>query len=1053
MLPRGLGREMAAASARGNRRAGAVSEYKGTTTLAPGINAFLSPAINPRSKPAMGVVSDGSLGTGKVTSSGATFTIPASAGAQVGGNLFESFSQFNLIENQVADFQGPSTVADIIARITGGNASSINGSIESSVQGANLFLINPAGIMFGPRASLNLTGAFTVATADEVKIAGGGNFNASLGGNEMLTAGAVTGFGFGAPAPVSFSGSELIVPVGTGLNVVAGNVTLDGATLGAPSGRLSVFATGSVSLTHGSTLAISGAGGGVAVVRAGAITLDDSGIASVNTGSAAGGDITVNADNALSLLNGGDILSQANGSGAGGNVVVQAAVLAVEGYDGARFSAIEADAAAGAGNAGNVTVTAGPITIGDAGVIVSSTYSAGDGGKLAIAASSLSIDGAGTSTFFTGITSENEPGSTGSAGTLAIVVAGEITVEAGGEISAGTFSSGNGGNLAIQARSLDIDGSATPTLSTSISSGSLEAATGRPGNLDITITGWMTVSGGAGIDTDTVDAHKAGDLTVHAGALSILGDVNNSTFISSDTFGGGNAGNVTISAGSILIDGRSTATSTQISAQSNFSATGAGGTVTINAGYLLIQGDGSIATDTFDNQSAGDIVVHAGAITILGDPAYNTGITSDSIGGGKAGDITLFAGSILIDGQDYSPGTDISAETDETGMGGKITIKSGSLVMQGGAEIDTDTNDNENAGDLVINAGTISIYGNPANDTFISSDTYAGGNAGNVTVSANTILIDGNNRGTFTGISATSEIGATGNGGNVTIDAGALSIEGRGAISSTTYSPGNGGDVTVTAHALAISGAESGIFSQSLGSAPAGAAGGISIQCEDLTVNAAGAISANAAASSAGDITVNAQKDATIEDQGTISSSAGVGGGNITVTAGDLLYLLDGSVKAEAGALRQGSGNTNFGNGGNITLASEFIVLNDGLISANAAAGQGGNILLETRYYLNSGSSITATGATSGTITITSPELDLSGALVGLPSAPVDAGSGLQESCATALDGDFSSFLAVGQGDVEAAPDEAQGGSGNGGRELGKRPAHRKPGHGTASGL
>ncbi len=210
-------------------------------------------------------------------------------------------------------------------------------------------------------------------------------------------------------------------------------------------------------------------------------------------------------------------------------------------------------------------------------------------------------------------------------------------------------------------------------------------------------------------------------------------------------------------------------------------------------------------------------------------------------------------------------------------------------------------------------------------------------------------------------------------------------------------------------------------------------------------MNAQGAISADAAASSAGDITVNAQEVATIEDQGTISSSAGVGGGNITVTVGDLLYLLDGSVKAEAGALRQGNGDTNFGNGGNITLASEFIVLNDSLISANAAAGQGGNILLEASYYLNSGSSITATGATSGTVTIASPELDLSGALIGLPAAPVDAESGLQESCAMAVSGDFSSFLAVGQGDIEAAPDQAQGAAGDGGKDPGERSGHRRP--------
>jgi filamentous hemagglutinin family protein len=183
---------------------------------------------------------------GKVSFNAGTYSIPASVGTRMGGNLFESFSQFNLAQGQVADFLGPSSVQDIIARITGGR-SSINGTIESGIEGANLFLIDPAGVLFGPAASLDIGGAFTVSTADYMKLAGGGRFNASLGGEEMLTAGAVNAFGFSsaAPAPVSFRGSQLEVPTGTGLNVIAGNVTLDGATLFAPSGGLTIFSAAS----------------------------------------------------------------------------------------------------------------------------------------------------------------------------------------------------------------------------------------------------------------------------------------------------------------------------------------------------------------------------------------------------------------------------------------------------------------------------------------------------------------------------------------------------------------------------------------------------------------------------------------------------------------------------------------------------------------------------------------------------------------------------------------------------------------------------------------
>ena len=236
LLPHGFRKEAAGILIRGGRvKAGGLAGDKGTITVAPGINAFVLPAP---STPGTGVASDGSLGKGKVSYNGGTYSIPASVGTQVGGNLFESFSLFNLLQNEVADFEGPAGVQDIIARVTGGSASSINGTIESDINGANLFLINPAGVMFGPGASLNVSGAFTVSTADYVKLADGGRFNASLVGNDMLTAAAVSAFGFAgaAPAPVSFSGSQLIVPEATGLNVIAGNVTLNSAELGASSG-------------------------------------------------------------------------------------------------------------------------------------------------------------------------------------------------------------------------------------------------------------------------------------------------------------------------------------------------------------------------------------------------------------------------------------------------------------------------------------------------------------------------------------------------------------------------------------------------------------------------------------------------------------------------------------------------------------------------------------------------------------------------------------------------------------------------------------------------
>src|SRR6185369_5036494 len=95
------------------------------------------------------VVTDGTLGRAGALS-GPTFQITPDLGRQMGGNLFHSFSKFNIAESEAAHFSGPANVQNILARVTGGSASSIDGTLRSEIPGANLFLMNPAGVMFGP---------------------------------------------------------------------------------------------------------------------------------------------------------------------------------------------------------------------------------------------------------------------------------------------------------------------------------------------------------------------------------------------------------------------------------------------------------------------------------------------------------------------------------------------------------------------------------------------------------------------------------------------------------------------------------------------------------------------------------------------------------------------------------------------------------------------------------------------------------------------------------------------------------------------------------------
>src|ERR1041385_1872390 len=186
-----------------------------------------------------GVVLDGSFGTSGPLP-GPNFMISANYGRQIGGNLFQSFSQFNLNNLQSATFTGPSSVHNILARVSSGGPSSIDGTIRSDIQGANLFLMNPAGVIFGEHAQLDVSGSFAVTTANYLKLADGGRFNASLGGGDVLTSAPVSAFGFLNPnvGSVSINGSSLNMPDGKSFAVIGGDISVGDATILAPSGLL-----------------------------------------------------------------------------------------------------------------------------------------------------------------------------------------------------------------------------------------------------------------------------------------------------------------------------------------------------------------------------------------------------------------------------------------------------------------------------------------------------------------------------------------------------------------------------------------------------------------------------------------------------------------------------------------------------------------------------------------------------------------------------------------------------------------------------------------------
>ena len=87
------------------------------------------------------IVTDNSLGKGVQTLSGPAFAIPDSLGAIHGQNLFHSFQTFNLNQGQSATFTGPSSIANVFSRVTGGTASTIDGTLRCTIPSANFFPI------------------------------------------------------------------------------------------------------------------------------------------------------------------------------------------------------------------------------------------------------------------------------------------------------------------------------------------------------------------------------------------------------------------------------------------------------------------------------------------------------------------------------------------------------------------------------------------------------------------------------------------------------------------------------------------------------------------------------------------------------------------------------------------------------------------------------------------------------------------------------------------------------------------------------------------------
>lgn len=223
------------------------------------------------------VATDGTVGR-KVRLGGRNAEVGAELGQVRGRNLFHSFERFDVPAKGSVTFTGPRGLDNVISRVTGGKASRIDGTLASKVPGADVYLVNPSGIVFGPGARLDVPGSFHASTADELRFKDGGRFSAKDPTRGTLSVAAPESFGFlgGRPGAITVDRGVLAVGSGKQLSLVGGDVTVAGDASGpsfgdAPSGEdLRVRTSGVLRAPGGQVLLTSLGGTGTADLGGGA---------------------------------------------------------------------------------------------------------------------------------------------------------------------------------------------------------------------------------------------------------------------------------------------------------------------------------------------------------------------------------------------------------------------------------------------------------------------------------------------------------------------------------------------------------------------------------------------------------------------------------------------------------------------------------------------------------------------------------------------------------------------------------------------------------------
>jgi filamentous hemagglutinin family protein len=629
------------------------------------------------------ITSDGSLNT-TVIQNGNHFTIIN--GSAAGSNLFHSFGQFSLPTGNSTTFDliNSPQISNIFSRVTGGSVSQIDGLIKTinSSNPVNLFLVNPSGIVFGPNASLNISGSFVGTTAESIKFADGFQFHATQSVlSPLLTMSVPVGLQFGqnsgaialqrenngipqTPLGLQVETGKTLALLGNGINITGGILrTLNGSIElgGVQSGQVNltpitqgwtfdysqVEEFNNINLSQNAQVLGFGWGNSAIQMQGKDINLQASAVSTLNQGVLSFDQITINADGKLNLENGGRITTHNTSTGKGGNIVVNA----VESISSRGFKLVNPSLATsifssseGAGQAGNVTVSTQKLTMADGATIGSTTLVNGNSGNVQIHASdSIDVSGINNVTFLpTTITSSTV--GFGNAGDLTITT-GKLTVRDGSLVTSSTGAMGNAGNVKIVASELiEVSGtSQNGMLSSDIGSNALR--------LDPVTR--------AVYQLPEFPSGNAGGVILMTPQLRVMDRAD----IGVKNEGTGNAGNFEVYADSIILTNRGT-----ISAATQ---SGNGGNLLLNAQQLLFMRDNSkISVEAQEAGNGGDIKLNAPVIVGL----ENSDIIANAVRG-SGGNIQITTQGLfgLQFREQLTPESDITASS-EFGVSGTVQV-------------------------------------------------------------------------------------------------------------------------------------------------------------------------------------------------------------------------------------------------------------------------------------------------------------------------------------------------------------------------------------------